>query len=221
MPNNFGRYIDHTLLRPTAGPADVGRLCREAIGFSMAAVCVFPTHVSLAREGLAGTSVRIATVVSFPFGMTFTDLKAAELRASVGEGANEADFVINISRLKSGGEADVLAEMEFLANLCRDLSVTSKFIVETGYLSDEEKVLVCEIANRAFPDYLKTSTGYGPSGATVGDVKLLRSILRPEIQIKAAGGIRSYAQAAALLEAGASRIGTSSGVAIVEESLRL
>lgn len=221
MPDRIGRYIDHTLLRPTATRADVARLCNEAREYGFVAVCLFPAHVSIARETLATTSVKIATVVAFPFGVTLKEVKAAELDASVQQGANEADFVLNISSLKSGDDASVEAEMQYLTSRARELGVVSKFIIETGSLNDDEKVRVCRIANRVGPDYLKTSTGYSSASATVADVKLMRATLRSEVQIKASGGIRSYAQALAMLEAGASRIGTSSGVAILEESRRL
>ena len=221
MPNDFGRYLDHTLLKPTGTPEDAVRLCREARDEAMAAVCVFPYYVSLARTTLRDTRVKIATVIAFPFGVTFTDVKAAEMRASAALGADECDFVINISLLKSGNDAAVELEMQYLTDAARGLGVVTKFIVETGYLSHDEKIRACRIANRVRPDFMKTSTGYGPSGATVEDVKLMRGLLLPEIQIKAAGGIRSYKDAMALVQAGASRIGTSSGIAILEESRKL
>jgi deoxyribose-phosphate aldolase len=221
MPADFGRHIDHTLLRPAATTTDVGRLCREACDYGMAAVCVFPSHVALARKMLRETSVKVATVIAFPFGATVTDVKAAEMKAVASSGAHELDIVINISCVKSGDNASVEAEMEELTRLARSLSMITKFIMETGYLTDEEKVRVCTIANRVRPDFMKTSTGYGPSGANVEDVALMRRSLLGEIQIKAAGGIRSFGQALTLIQAGASRIGTSSGISIVEESRKL
>jgi deoxyribose-phosphate aldolase len=221
VPDKIGHYIDHTLLRPTATPGEVARLCREAQDCEFTAVCVFPDHVAKAREALSNAPVKIATVIAFPFGVTFKEVKASELSAAAKIGAAEADFVLNISSIKSGNDSFVEAEMQYLTDLARRLGVVSKFIIETGYLSDDEKIRLCHIANRVGPDFLKTSTGYGPSGATVADVKLLRATLRSEIQIKASGGIRSYADAVSMLEAGASRIGTSSGVAIVEESEKL
>ena len=220
MPGVFGRHIDHTLLKATATTADVSRLCAEARDFAMAAVCIFPSHVTLAREVLKNTRVKIATVIAFPFGATFTEIKAGEMRAAAAQGADEADFVVNISLLKSGDNAFIETEMQYLSDVARKLGVVTKFIVETGYLNRDEKIRVCRIANRVRPDFMKTSTGYGPSGATVDDVKLMRDELLPEIQIKAAGGIRSYREAVALLQAGASRIGTSSGVAMVEEACK-
>ena len=218
MPADFGRHIDHTLLHPTGTSSDATRLCREARDYGMAAVCLFPSHVSLAREVLRNTRVKLATVIAFPFGVTFADIKASEMRTAASLGADEVDIVINISLLKSGNDRAVEAEMQQLTTIARGLGVITKFIMETAYLTDEEKVRVCRMANRVRPDFMKTSTGYGPSGATVEDVVMMRNNLLPEIQIKAAGGIRSHKDAAALIRAGASRIGTSSGVAIVEES---
>lgn|SRR5678815_2583380 len=221
MPADFARHIDHTLLRATATISDVTRLCKEARELAMAAVCIFPSHVPLAREILRESRVKIATVVAFPFGATFTDIKLAEMRATAAQGSDEVDFVINISLLKSGNDAAVETEMQYLTDAARRLGVVTKFIIEAGALTHDEKLRICKIANRVRPDFMKTSTGYGPTGATVEDVRLMRAALLPEIQIKAAGGIRSYSEALALLRAGASRIGTSSGVAMVEESRKV
>ena len=184
----------------------------------MAAVCIFPSYVPMAREILKDSRVKIATVIAFPFGVTFTETKEAEMRTSAARGADEMDFVINIAALKSGEDRAVEQEMEYLTAKARTIGVRTKFIIETAYLTDDEKVRVCKVANRIKPDFMKTSTGYGPSGATVEDVRLMRSNLLPEIQIKAAGGIRSYAEAAQLLQAGATRLGTSSGITIIEEA---
>jgi deoxyribose-phosphate aldolase len=218
MPSDFGRYLDHTLLRPTATAADVRRLCGEAIHHAMAAVCIFPSFVSLAREELRHSRVRIAAVIAFPFGATLTEVKEYELRLAAARGADEADFVINIAALKSGDEAAVEAEMQRLTDAARALGVRSKFIIETAYLSHQEKIRACTMANRVRPDFLKTSTGYAPAGATIEDIRLMRENLLPEIQIKAAGGIRTHRQALGLLQAGASRLGTSSGVQILKEA---
>ena len=220
MKSDFGRYIDHTLLRPIGTTNDIRRLCTEAIEYGMAAVCIFPSYIPMARDLLKGTRVKIATVIAFPFGVTFTEIKEAEMRSSAARGGDEMDFVINIAALKSGEDKAVEAEMESLIAKARTIGVRTKFIIETAYLSDDEKVRVCKIANRVKPDFMKTSTGYGPSGASVEDVRLMRSNLLPEIQIKAAGGIRSYAEALQLLQAGATRLGTSSGIKIIEEAGR-
>jgi len=218
MKPDFGRYIDHTLLRPIGTTTDIHRLCSEAIEYAMAAVCIFPSYIPIARGLLKDTRVKIATVIAFPFGITFTEIKEAEMRASAARGADETDFVINIAALKSGEDKFVEEEMQLLTSRARTLGVHTKFIIETAYLSEDEKIRACKIANRVRPDFMKTSTGYGPAGATVNDVRLMRTTLLPEIQIKAAGGIRSYAEAVQLLQAGASRLGTSSGIKIIEEA---
>ena len=220
MRSDFGRYIDHTLLRPIGTANDIRRLCTEAIEYGMAAVCIFPSYVPMARDLLKTSRVKIATVIAFPFGVTFTDIKEAEMRASAAQGADEMDFVINIAALKSGDDRSIEEEMQYLTAKARTLGVQTKFIIETAYLTDDEKVRACKIGNRVRPDFMKTSTGYGPSGATVEDVRLMRSILLPEIQIKAAGGIRSHAEAVQMLQAGAARLGTSSGIKIIEEASR-
>src|SRR5437016_583468 len=220
MKSDFGRHIDHTLLRPIGTTTDIRRLCTEAIEYGMAAVCVFPSYVPMAREILKESRVKIATVIAFPFGVTYTEIKEAEMRSSASRGADEMDFVINIAGLKSGEDRVIEEEMQYLTAKARTIGVHTKFIIETAYLTDDEKIRVCKIANRVKPDFMKTSTGYGPSGATVEDVRLMRSNLLPEIQIKAAGGIRSYAEAQQLLQAGASRLGTSSGIKIIEEASR-
>jgi len=218
MKSDFGRHIDHTLLRPIGTVTDIRKLCLEAVEYGMAAVCIFPSYVPMARDLLKGTRVKIATVIAFPFGVTFTEIKEAEMRASAARGADEMDFVINIAALKSGDDQSIEQEMEYLTAKARALGVHTKFIIETAYLTEEEKIRACKIANRVKPDFMKTSTGYGPSGATIEDVQLMRSHLLPEIQIKAAGGIRSYAEALKMLRAGASRLGTSSGIKIIEEA---
>ncbi len=220
MKSDFGRYIDHTLLRPIGTTTDIRKLCTEAIEYGMAAVCIFPSYIPMARDILKGSRVRIATVIAFPFGVTFTEIKEAEMKACAAKGGDEMDFVINIAALKSGDEKSIEEEMQYLTAKSRTLGVHTKFIIETAYLTDQEKILACKIANRVKPDFMKTSTGYGPSGATVEDVRLMRAHLLPEIQIKAAGGIRSYPEAQQMLQAGAARLGTSSGIKIIEEASR-
>jgi len=218
MKSDFGRYIDHTLLRPIGTATDIRKLCTEAIEYGMAAVCIFPSYIPMARELLKDSRVKIATVIAFPFGVTFTEIKEAEMRVCAARGGDEMDFVINIAALKSGDDKSIENEMHHLTMKARSLGVVTKFIIETAYLTEDEKVRACKIANRVKPDFMKTSTGYGPSGATVEDVRLMRSSLLPEIQIKAAGGIRNYAEAVQMLQAGASRLGTSSGIKIIEEA---
>src|SRR5437899_6088772 len=220
MKADFGRYIDHTLLRPIGTTNDIRKLCTEAIEYGMAAVCIFPSYIPMARELLRNSRVKIATVIAFPFGVTFTEIKEAEMRASAARGGDEMDFVINIAALKSGDDRAIEEEMQYLTAKARTIGVHTKFIIETAYLTDDEKIRVCKIANRVKRDFMTTSTGYGPSGATVEAVRLMRSNLLPEIQIKAAGGIRSHAEAQQLLQAGASTVGTSSGVKMLEEARR-
>ena len=220
MKSDFGRHIDHTLLRPIGTTTDIRKLCTEAIEYGMAAVCIFPSYIPMAREILKGSRVKIATVIAFPFGVTFTEIKEAEMRACAARGGDEMDFVINIAALKSGEDKAIEEEMQYLTAKSRTLGVHTKYIIETAYLTDEEKIRACKIANRVKPDFMKTSTGYGPSGATVEDVRLMRAHLLPEIQIKAAGGIKSYAEAMQMLQAGATRLGTSSGIKIIGEAGR-
>src|SRR2546426_10482209 len=220
MKSDFGRHIDHTLLRPIGTTNDIRRLCTEAIEYGMAAICIFPSYIPMARDLLKGTRVKIATVIAFPFGVTFTEIKEAEMRASAARGGDEMDFVINIAALKSGEDKSIEEEMQYLTAKSRTLGVHTKFIIETAYLTEDEKVRACKIANRVRPDFMKTSTGYGPSRATVEDVPLLRSNLLPQIQITAAGRLRSHPQTVQLMQAGASRLGTSSGIKIIEEARR-
>ena len=174
MKPDFGRYIDHTLLRPIGTTTDIHRLCSEAIEYGMAAVCIFPSYIPIARGLLKDTRVKFATVIAFPFGITFTEIKEAEMRASAARGADETDFVINIAALKSGEDKFVEEEMQLLTSRARTLGVHTKFIIETAYLSEDEKIRACKIANRVRPDFMKTSTGYGPAGATVNDVRFGR-----------------------------------------------
>src|SRR3989442_5708720 len=174
----------------------------------------------MARILLKDSRIKIATVIAFPFGLTFTEIKEAEMRASAARGADEMDFVINIAALKSGDDKSIELEMQYLTEKSRTLGVHTKFIIETAYLTDDEKVRACKIANRVRPDFMKTSTGYGPSGATVEDVRLMRTNLLPEIQIKPAGGIKSHAEALQLLQAGARKLRTRLGDKDSEEAAR-
>src|SRR5262249_13972846 len=160
MKSDFGRYIDHTLLRPIGTTTDIRKLCTEAVEYGMAAVCIVPSYIPMARDLLKGTRVKIATVIAFPFGVTFTEIKEAEMRASAARGADEMDFVINIAALKSGDDRSIEEEMEYLTAKSRTLGVHTKYIIETAYLTDDEKIRACKIANRVKPDFMKTSTGY-------------------------------------------------------------
>lgn len=216
MKQPLAAYIDHTLLKPEATQADIIKLCHEAIEHQFAAVCVNPQWVKLAAQQLKDSNVGIATVVGFPLGATTTFTKVAETRDAIANGATEIDMVLNIGALKSGEELTVyhdIKQVVFAAN--QQASV--KVIIETALLTEAEKVLACKLAKEAGADYVKTSTGFAQGGATIADVQLMREVVGPQIGVKASGGIRDRATAEAMLAAGATRIGTSSGVKIVTE----
>lgn len=209
------KAIDHTMLHPYATEDDIRKLCNEAIEYGFAAVCINPIYIPLAHQILKNTEVRICTVVGFPLGSTFKEIKVEEARRAVEAGATEVDMVINIPMLKSRKYDYVEEEIKEVKKAIGDGIL--KVIVECCYLTDDEKVIAAKIVERAGADYVKTSTGFGPSGAKIEDVKLLRSILSPHMKIKAAGGIRTGEQALSFLEAGADRLGTSSGTKIIED----
>lgn len=216
MKQPLAAYIDHTLLKPEATQADIIKLCHEAIEHQFAAVCVNPQWVKLATQQLKDSNVGIATVVGFPLGATTTFTKVAETRDAIANGETEIDMVLNIGALKSGEELTVyhdIKQVVFAAN--QQASV--KVIIETALLTEAEKVLACKLAKEAGADYVKTSTGFAQGGATIADVQLMREVVGPQIGVKASGGIRDRATAEAMLAAGATRIGTSSGVKIVTE----
>jgi len=209
------KTIDHTILYPYASEDDIRKLCNEAIEYGFAAVCINPIYIPLAYQILRNTEVRVCTVVGFPLGSTFKEVKVEEARRAVKAGAMEVDMVINIPMLKSRKYDYVEEEIREVKEAVGDGIL--KVIIECCYLTDEEKVIAAKIAERAGADYVKTSTGFGPSGAKIEDVKLLRSVLSPRMKIKAAGGIRTGEQALSFLEAGADRLGTSSGTKIIED----
>ncbi len=221
----FAKTVDHTLLKPDAAESDVRRLCQEAAHYHFAAVCVLPCHVRLASRELRGTDVKVATVVSFPFGADATAVKAAAVRDAIQGGASELDVVMNISKFLSGEFAYVAEE---LASLNGEVSAVAmnnglndavlKVIVETAYLTDKMKRLAVQIVASSGADFVKTSTGFGPGGATPEDVALLREEAPEGLAIKASGGIRTLEDALDLLNAGASRLGASSSVRIMREA---
>jgi deoxyribose-phosphate aldolase len=213
------KAIDHTLLQPYATEDDIRRLCNEAIRYRFAAVCINPIYVPLAYRLLSGSDVRVCTVVGFPLGSTFKEVKVEEARRAVEEGASEIDMVISLPMLKSRRYDYVEEEIREVKRAIGGNIL--KVIIECCYLTDGEKIAAARIAERAGADFVKTSTGFGSSGATIEDVKLLRSVLPPRIKIKAAGGIRTGEQALSFLEAGADRIGTRSGTRIIEELKQL
>jgi deoxyribose-phosphate aldolase len=218
QPGEVANLIDHTLLKPDATRAEVEALCREAAEFRFATVCVNPVWVQMASRLLQHTGVGVCAVVGFPLGATTADVKAYETRRVVFDGAREVDMVINVGALKSGDLKTVERDIEAVADTCREGGALSKVIIEAALLTDEEKVTACTLAKAAGADYVKTSTGFARSGATVADVQLMRRVVGPEMGVKAAGGVRDLEQVKAMAAAGASRIGASAGVKIVRES---
>ena len=213
MPLN--KYIDHTILKPTCLVADIEKLCAEAKQYDFAAVCVPPNFVKLAKEKLLGTTVQVATVIGFPFGYSATEAKIAEIILAMVDGADELDVVANISAIKNGDWSAIADEINHIMPIIRSKNKVVKIIIESGVLTDDEIIKCCDIYGIAGIDYLKTSTGYAEKGASVEAVKLFRKHLPDQVQIKASGGIRDYAAAKLMIEAGATRIGCSAGVAIV------
>jgi len=210
--------IDHTLLKPDATRQDIQALCREAAEYSFASVCVNPTWVADCARLLRDTPVRVCSVVGFPLGATTADTKHYETRRAIFDGAREIDMVINVGALKSGDLRTVERDVEAVTAPCRDAGVLSKVIIEAALLTDEEKVTACTVAKAAGADFVKTSTGFGPGGATAGDVALMRRVVGAEMGVKAAGGVRDLEGLKAMVAAGATRIGASAGVRIVQES---
>ena len=208
-------YIDHTVLAADATKERIESLCREAAEYGFASVCVNSCWVSLAARLLEGSTSKVCTVVGFPLGAMESDAKAYEARKAVENGADEIDMVINVGFLKSGMTDEVLEDIKAVRKACE--GHTLKVIIETCLLSDEEKRIACELSEKAGADYVKTSTGFSTGGATVEDVRLMRSVVGDRLGVKASGGIRDYKTALAMIEAGASRIGASAGVRIVKE----
>lgn len=215
----IAQLIDHALLRPEATAEDIGQLCREARACHFHSVCVNPVWVSLAHESLAGSDVKVCCVAGFPFGAQLTETKALEARAAILEGATEIDMVIDLGGLKGGDDARVLRDIQGVVQACRDGNARCKVILETCLLTDAEKTRACELAVTAQADFVKTSTGFGTGGATVEDVVLLARLAgKKGLGVKASGGIRSLADLRKMVAAGATRIGTSSGVKILQEA---
>jgi len=210
--------IDHTLLRPDATQMDIQALCREAAEYGFASVCVNPTWVAECARLLRGTPVTVCSVVGFPLGATTPDTKHYETRRAIFDGAREVDMVINVGALKSGDLRLVERDIEAVTAPCREAGAVSKVIIEAALLTDEEKVTACIVAKAAGADFVKTSTGFGPGGATTADVALMRRVVGAEMGIKAAGGVRDLEGLKAMVEAGATRIGASAGVRIVQQS---
>jgi deoxyribose-phosphate aldolase len=210
--------IDHTLLKPEATREEIETLCREAAQFRFATVCVNPTWVALAASMLRPHGVGVCSVVGFPLGATTHDVKQLETRRAIFDGATEIDMVINIGALKSGDLRLVERDIEAVTAPCRDCGVLSKVIIEAALLTDEEKVKACTLAKAAGADYVKTSTGFAKGGATAADVALMRRIVGADMGVKAAGGVRDYQGLKEMVAAGATRVGASAGVRIVQEA---
>lgn len=211
---NVAGMIDHTLLKADATEAQIAKLCQEAKEHGFASVCVNPGYVPEAAEALKGTDVRVCTVIGFPLGATSSEAKAAETADAIAKGAAEVDMVVNVGRIKSGNWDYVRSDIAAVVNAARGRALT-KVIIETCLLTDDEKIRVCEIAKDAGADFVKTSTGFSTGGATAADIALMRKTVGPDMGVKASGGIHSTEEAIALIEAGASRIGASAGIAII------
>jgi len=207
--------IDHTLLNPSSTYTMIRNHCNESVKWNFGAVCINPVHALLASQLLRNTEVKVCTVIGFPFGATSTKVKAYETSLAIASGADEVDMVMNVGALKSRDYDRVRDDIKAVVKAAKGAVV--KVIIETGYLTDKEKVKACLIAKEARAHFVKTSTGYGPSGASVHDVRLMRKTVRSEMGVKAAGGIRHFKQAYQLVKAGANRLGTSKSIAIMEE----
>ena len=212
----ISKLIDHSLLSPDATAADILRLCDEAGRYGFFAVCVHPYYTALAKEALGASRVKIAAVIGFPHGMSFTAVKIYEAMQAVLNGADELDIVINTGLAKSGDWEAVKKEISDIVTATP--GALHKIIIETCYLTDDEKKMACDAAIEAGAEYIKTSTGFGPSGAVIRDIELIKAFTKGNAGRKAAGGIKTLAQVKACIEAGATRIGTSSGVAIMKEA---
>lgn len=212
----LAKYIDHTLLKPEATAADIDKLCDEARTYGFASVCVNGTWVRRCAEVLAGSNVMVCCVVGFPLGAMAPEVKAFEARRAIADGASEIDMVLNVGALKSGDQTFVRADIESVAQVCHASGARLKVILETALLTDAEKVSACRLAREAHADFVKTSTGFSKGGATKEDIELMRRNVGPTMGVKASGGVRDQADAKAMIAAGATRIGASASVQIVQ-----
>ncbi|MDQ0156012.1 deoxyribose-phosphate aldolase [Robertmurraya andreesenii] len=212
---SIAKYIDHTLLKADAQKDQIEKLCQEAREYGFASVCVNPTWVKLAAELLQGSEAKVCTVIGFPLGATTSETKAFETKNAIENGATEVDMVINIGALKNGNLDVVEQDIRAVVDAAKGKALT-KVIIETSLLTDDEKVTACELSVKAGADFVKTSTGFSTGGATVEDIRLMRKTVGPNIGVKASGGVRSAEDAKQMIEAGATRIGASSGVEIVK-----
>lgn len=213
----LANMVDHTNLKAFADDAAFQKLCDEARKYNFKMVAINPAQTVRCKKKLEGSPVHVGAAIGFPLGQTTLECKIFETKDAIEKGADEIDYVINVAELKNKNYDYIKKEMEEIVKICREVGKTSKVIFENCYLTDDEKRKVAEIAKEVKPDFIKTSTGFGTGGATVEDVKLMKSVVGDEVKVKAAGGIRDLKTALAMIEAGAERLGTSAGVAIVEE----
>ena len=218
VPNDIAKYIDHTILKPEATPAEIEKLCKEAAEYHFAAVCINPPYVKQCAQILRGTEVAIAVVVGFPLGAHTTEAKVFETQQAITDGATEIDMVINIGALKAKQDDLVRADIRAVCDAAHRQGAHVKVIIEAALLNDEEKVRACVLSKEVGADFVKTSTGFSTGGATVHDVELMSRAVNGELGVKAAGGIKTLEQAEAMIHAGATRIGASAGVKIVQEA---
>jgi deoxyribose-phosphate aldolase len=214
---SVARLIDHTLLKPDASQDQIAQLCYEARSHHFASVCINPNYVKLCAQLLKGSDVKVCTVVGFPLGATPASVKAYETQQAIRDGASEIDMVINIGALKSKDYRVVYDDIATVVRTAHAGNALVKVIIEAALLNDEEKIVACQLCKEAAADFVKTSTGFGPGGATVADVALMRRVVGPAVGVKAAGGIKDYADAQAMIAAGATRLGASAGVRIMQE----
>ncbi|MFG6121109.1 deoxyribose-phosphate aldolase [Thalassobacillus sp. B23F22_16] len=212
---NIAKYIDHTQLKPDTPQEKIDQVCQEAKEYEFASVCVNPYWVNHCYEHLKDTNVKVCTVIGFPLGANTKEVKAFETKQAIEKGATEIDMVINVGALKSKDYETVQADIEAVVREAEDKALV-KVIIETSLLTDDEKVKACELAVKAGADYVKTSTGFSGGGATVEDIKLMRATVGPELGVKASGGVRDFEATKAMIDAGATRIGASSGIQIIK-----
>ncbi len=211
----LNKYIDHTLLKPMAKKEDIIKICEEAKQYNFASVCVNPCNVKLIKEELKNSDVKVCSVIAFPFGTSSTEIKVAEAKQAIADGANEIDMVINVGKLLEKDLAYTENEIDQITKACHEGGAILKVIVETCYLEEENIKDICEIIEKCKADFIKTSTGYGTRGASVEDIKFFKKYLKADTKIKASGGIRTKEDAVQYVELGCSRIGASSGIKIV------
>lgn len=216
----LANMVDHTNLKAFADDAAFTKLCDETRKYNFKMVAINPAQTVRCKEKLKDSLVHVGAAIGFPLGQTTLECKIFETKDAIKKGADEIDYVINVAELKNKNYDYIKKEMEEIVKICKEAGKTSKVIFENCYLTDDEKVKVAEIAKEVKPDFIKTSTGFGTGGATVEDVKLMKSVVGDEVKVKAAGGIRDLKTALAMIEAGAERLGTSAGVAIVEEYMK-